>query len=633
MTDENHAAQPGPEELVADIVKLCNLAKLIELAVQGGAAHAVNSIEFTRLQMDVESRIRDLYAAKAVPASDRYQQIISSTIVECAKAIDEAAASDEIFVSTAKYAISKVTQESVLSNIAAPAQPVAAQPAKVLALLDEIAGFQEINQFNYSNDDVVELNNWGVAVWDLAEEVQKTLAAPPAQPESKEAQLREWLRERFVGYDFKWGDPAMSVAVFEVGSDFRGGRDIVAAIDGEIAASKSKGGCMSTTPETLIDAIKRIAAYPKTRGDELSAEAMRALARSALAAANASPTEQAAHGQQAAKIQEYKRGHVLKVWPEYFDALQSGEKTFELRKDDRGFRVGEWLHLREWDPRREIYSGRELYRKITYIISGKFGLENDFVCMAIESQHVPTEQAKKQIPYFVEPCPTCTTVRICQYNGCKHEATEQAAPVLDATGERIVRNAIMWAARCADGRVDVTANPWVADGWKEAGAVTEYSPEKIEGIVRVALSQTTAEDEQKELQALEREVAEDEPFAWARKGLKRGDNVMHNISLDPVESDNWMELYTRPQTQDMSTQSTHAGNVSTNRAKMNMSRQPQELPAMSDEEILAKFEKEISAHPAGYLKPFQTVYQVTKPELIAFARNLLSRKPADGGKP
>ena len=40
--------------------------------------------------------------------------------------------------------------------------------------------------------------------------------------------------------------------------------------------------------------------------------------------------------------------HELKVWPEFWPALASGEKTFELRKDDRGFRAGDILWLREW---------------------------------------------------------------------------------------------------------------------------------------------------------------------------------------------------------------------------------------------------------------------------------------------
>jgi hypothetical protein len=64
-----------------------------------------------------------------------------------------------------------------------PVQPEAAQPAPmpvaVQALLDEIASFQELNQFNYGHDDVAELNNWGVMVWDRAEDLRKALAALP----------------------------------------------------------------------------------------------------------------------------------------------------------------------------------------------------------------------------------------------------------------------------------------------------------------------------------------------------------------------------------------------------------------------------------------------------------------------
>ena len=42
--------------------------------------------------------------------------------------------------------------------------------------------------------------------------------------------------------------------------------------------------------------------------------------------------------------------HDLKVWPEYYRALISGAKKFELRKNDREFQVRDQLLLREWDP-------------------------------------------------------------------------------------------------------------------------------------------------------------------------------------------------------------------------------------------------------------------------------------------
>ncbi|RWX54972.1 DUF3850 domain-containing protein [Photobacterium chitinilyticum] len=37
--------------------------------------------------------------------------------------------------------------------------------------------------------------------------------------------------------------------------------------------------------------------------------------------------------------------HVLKIQPEYLEAIIKGVKTFEIRKNDRDFKVGEYAHL------------------------------------------------------------------------------------------------------------------------------------------------------------------------------------------------------------------------------------------------------------------------------------------------
>ena len=59
--------------------------------------------------------------------------------------------------------------------------------------------------------------------------------------------------------------------------------------------------------------------------------------------------------------------HELKTWPEFFKSVANGDKTFEIRRDDRDFRVGDILFLREWDPVTSSYSGRELHRQIKYM--------------------------------------------------------------------------------------------------------------------------------------------------------------------------------------------------------------------------------------------------------------------------
>ena len=62
--------------------------------------------------------------------------------------------------------------------------------------------------------------------------------------------------------------------------------------------------------------------------------------------------------------------HELKCWPVYFQDVLSGRKSFEFRKDDRGFKVGDSLHLREFDNVTGTYTGRECYRDVVYIMRG-----------------------------------------------------------------------------------------------------------------------------------------------------------------------------------------------------------------------------------------------------------------------
>ena len=45
--------------------------------------------------------------------------------------------------------------------------------------------------------------------------------------------------------------------------------------------------------------------------------------------------------------------HELKTWPQYFAAVRSGKKRFEIRRNDREFAVGDVLVLREFDPEQD----------------------------------------------------------------------------------------------------------------------------------------------------------------------------------------------------------------------------------------------------------------------------------------
>jgi ASC-1-like (ASCH) protein len=77
--------------------------------------------------------------------------------------------------------------------------------------------------------------------------------------------------------------------------------------------------------------------------------------------------------------------HALKTWPEYFEAIVSGKKNFEVRKTDRDFAVGETLLLQCFDPEEQRYTGQEYKVRVTYILhGGKFGIEKGFCVMGIE---------------------------------------------------------------------------------------------------------------------------------------------------------------------------------------------------------------------------------------------------------
>jgi len=68
--------------------------------------------------------------------------------------------------------------------------------------------------------------------------------------------------------------------------------------------------------------------------------------------------------------------HELKTWPEFFDAIAAGRKAFEVRRDDRGFQVGDVLRLVEYEPRDQTYTGLAVERVVTYKMDGgKFGVE------------------------------------------------------------------------------------------------------------------------------------------------------------------------------------------------------------------------------------------------------------------
>ena len=82
------------------------------------------------------------------------------------------------------------------------------------------------------------------------------------------------------------------------------------------------------------------------------------------------------------------RVHELKILPEYFQAVWNEEKRCELRKDDRDYRVGDWLILREFDGAK--YTGSGLLMQITHILRDcpEYGLQDGYCILSVRRRPI-----------------------------------------------------------------------------------------------------------------------------------------------------------------------------------------------------------------------------------------------------
>lgn len=93
--------------------------------------------------------------------------------------------------------------------------------------------------------------------------------------------------------------------------------------------------------------------------------------------------------------------HELKCWTGYYAEVETGAKPFEIRKWDRPFRVGDTLLLKEYDPATDDCTGKELRRKITYLLDMTY-LPGDniprfagYVALGLESPEVERLTAER----------------------------------------------------------------------------------------------------------------------------------------------------------------------------------------------------------------------------------------------
>lgn len=76
--------------------------------------------------------------------------------------------------------------------------------------------------------------------------------------------------------------------------------------------------------------------------------------------------------------------HELKTLPIYFEEVICGSKSFEVRKNDRNFKVGDMLALNEYDAEKKEYTGNSCLVYVDYILKDDNYCKNGFVIMAIK---------------------------------------------------------------------------------------------------------------------------------------------------------------------------------------------------------------------------------------------------------
>lgn len=74
--------------------------------------------------------------------------------------------------------------------------------------------------------------------------------------------------------------------------------------------------------------------------------------------------------------------HKLKILPEYFEAVKSGSKTFEVRRDDRGFQAGDTLFLQEYENGE--YTGAGLKVIVTHVLRDTEYCKEGYCIMGIK---------------------------------------------------------------------------------------------------------------------------------------------------------------------------------------------------------------------------------------------------------
>lgn len=79
---------------------------------------------------------------------------------------------------------------------------------------------------------------------------------------------------------------------------------------------------------------------------------------------------------------DWNKSHDLKITSEYFDLQDRGIKNFEVRFNDRDYKVGDELYLNEFSE--GVYTGRSIKRNIIYVFNDERYVKEGYVIIGTE---------------------------------------------------------------------------------------------------------------------------------------------------------------------------------------------------------------------------------------------------------
>jgi len=91
--------------------------------------------------------------------------------------------------------------------------------------------------------------------------------------------------------------------------------------------------------------------------------------------------------------------HQLKTLPWYFKAVKNETKTFEVRKNDRNYKVGDTLILNEYNKKHN-FTGSYLKVEVTYVLKDTRFVKFGFVILGIKVIPFPDFPELQEYPMW-----------------------------------------------------------------------------------------------------------------------------------------------------------------------------------------------------------------------------------------